>query len=160
MKKVASILIVSLLAVALISAVLVPYLSNLSSVFVDVDSPLTTISKTSSEQVYGGETIHYKGSVTNNINQSVNGILTLTITNNKGSASCNDFDLMELEVEGEPSLVPIILSCSDDGMGVIIITKDVSYSPLESETYLGAFGLKLNIEPLTYRFDTQVVPTA
>ena len=159
MNKYLFIFLIMFASITLVTAMTVGYLSNNSRVEVSVESPLTATSKLNSEIIYGGETINYKASVVNNINKTINGILTLTISNNKASASCNDFELITLN-SVVPALVPTTFSCLDDGMGLVTITKGVTYSPLEEETYLGTFGLKVNVEPAVYQINTQVMNLA
>ena len=157
MKKYLFISLAIFLSFALISAALVDYLSNKSKIEVEIKSPLEVTSKTNSELFYGGEEIYYKAKVMNNINKTIEGVLTLTISNDKSSVSCEDFSLINLEIEEEPSLVPIDVNCVDNGEGIVKITRNVIYPPFSNKTYLGTFGLKLNIEPASYKVETQVM---
>lgn len=144
-------------SLTLVAAITVGYLSNQSNVDVSIESPLTVNQSTlGQESIYGGETLSYKSRVINNINKTIEGVLTLTISNLGGTASCEDFDLITLESE-TPEVVPTTFSCTDEEVGVVTITKPVVYTPFEVENYLGSFVLKLNIEPSEYNIATQVM---
>jgi hypothetical protein len=152
-------MIIGIFVMAMTTAIIVENLSNNSEVDADVQSPLTVTSNLNAESYYGGEVIFYKSSVVNNINRNLDGILTLSIVNDKGTASCDDFEYFTL-VSETPELVPTAVTCVNEGMGIVKITKLVSYNAFGSDTYLGEFGLKVGIEPAPYEFNTQIMSVA
>jgi len=154
MNKITLIVLICIGSIALLSAVLVPYLSNKDSVDVSVNSPINLTSKLNSNAYFGGETIYYKASATNNLNRTLNGWLSLTITNDLDNTMCSDFELISLINEVDPT--PTIFACSDE-FGVVKIIKGVTYMPYETESYLGEFTLKPSVEPTSYQVDTQVL---
>jgi hypothetical protein len=162
MNKIYSFILVGVLALALVTAVLTPYLSNETSIGVDVHSPITIEDKTNSDSYFGGETIHYKGTATNNIDRAINGYYTLKVLTL--GVSCEDLESVTITSGTEdkafnfyPSETSLTPMCIELGPGVIAFQQEVHYEPLQTKVHLAELTLKLNVEPLPYEVKGSVM---
>ena len=90
MKKIA-VLLIGLLAIGMVSALLVTYLSNKAVAKVDVSSPISvTIVGENSIDVYGGETASLNIETKNLANVSITGVVKNSVYNSLG-LNCSDF---------------------------------------------------------------------
>jgi len=155
---------VFLLAVSLVSAGLVNYLSNTTEVEVSVMSPLTlTTDIINPVSVFGGEVVEINAEVTNNIAEDVYGIYTTTVSNNLNNAGCDDFDSIGVIIingndAGTYTLLELDGDCSDDD-GAAIISIPVMYTQNEVQSYTGLLEFKQNVEPANYNMSSVILIT-
>lgn len=154
--------LVGLLAMALVSAGLVNYLSNTTQVEVSVSSPLTlTTIDINPVSVFGGEVIEINTTITNNIAENVYGIYTTTINNNLSNVGCNDFDSIGIIIHdgsdaGTYTLSDLSGTCSDDSV-TATISIPVMYLPNEVQTYTGLLEFAQNVEPADYDISSVIL---
>ena len=164
-------LVLPLLAVVLVAAGLVSYLSNTIETDVEVSSPLTIITEnTETGEVYGGQVFITQATVTNNINDTIYGIFKAIITNDLDNAICDDYQEITVDViggnSGEASGIPLMdlpnmdinegHGCTDNG-NITIIKIPVRYVSLETQSYNLNLKFAPNVEPATYNIESQIM---
>lgn len=80
------------------TALLVNYLSNEQKVNVKVESPLLLSNDNVDLSIFGGETITYDTTITNNANAAITGVMLSTIYNPLG-LDCGDFDAINVTID-------------------------------------------------------------
>lgn len=158
------------LAVGLVSAMLVPYLSNKSSTDVSVDSPFVIGEFNGDVVVHGGETAEVNVQFQNLAENNLPGRLQISIFSNE--ISINDFNSIMAEFKnadiegqsdwttGEFNLLTdesIIDSVEDNGDVLVITTKDQEWSALTTWDATA----KLNFNSAVngdYTVEVQVIP--
>jgi len=162
MKKYMTFGILSLFAIAMVSAGLVNYLSNTTEVEVSVDSPLTLVTADIAPvSSYGGETVEIYTTITSHIEEDIYGMYTMVITNNLNNVGCSDFESFGLIIQngsdaGTYTLSEVSGDCTDDGM-TAIVSIPVMYLPNEVQSYVGLMEFAQNVEPADYSFESTVL---
>lgn len=160
-KKMLSFSFVFVFAIALTTAGLVNYLSNVQTIDVDVESPIT-LTVGDLESVYGGQAASIDITVVNNIEEEVYGIYRSIITNDLGNAECTDYESITVDIIGGSdegtgyTLAEVEGSC-DMIDGVSVLTIPVMYLPLETQSYVLHMEYEQNVEPATYYMESQIM---
>ena len=166
------VLVIALMSLALVSAALVPYISNTITGLITVSHPLELkISNDNSNwvdgsvtilSVVGGETFTYWQQVENNGEIEVITDMTTVITNTENDVTCADFTEMLVTVtrnthdSNEEGVVQDVLDlglCSETA-GVATVTIPSNYQSPEIEEYRLDVTFALNVKPDTYTIDT------
>jgi len=156
-KKILGVFFVSVLFVAMASAMLVSYISNSVTADVSVEAPLVmTISSdnglnyyttVSLGSVYGGDDISFLTNIVNQASVNIAGDYEIIITNDINNATCEDFTIAQLD--------NVDMTCEDDD-GVAIFTGSDNY--LSSSTTENTVDLTfaLAVAPSTYTITSQI----
>jgi len=150
----------AMMAMAFVSAGLVNYLSNESVIGMTTESPLSL--EPVAERlglVYGGAEFETTVTVTNHIDDTVPGVLTTVISNNLDNASCDDFQSIQITVDGgsdDGTVLEGLDFCSGDTLRIPVV-----YLGNEVQGYDVVGKFQQNVVPANYRLDSQVliVPT-
>lgn len=89
------------ISMTLVSALLVPYISNLYSQEISVKLPVE-VSETEPITAFANEDVTFDITFDNLKDSNVRGTIEYYITNSEG-LSCNDFNLISLAVDGNPN---------------------------------------------------------
>jgi len=165
--------------VALASAALVPYLSNLITVNAVVSSPIgleiskdggstwvdTETEEFSLNDTFGGEVFEYYIKATYRGNASVNTEIVVSFTNDNNNVSCADFALemnSSVGILGKPANESIELNdCDDeteDGKALFRIPTvfgNVTGDKIQEYYFRGEFVI--NVEPAEYTIETRAM---
>ena len=148
--------IFGLFAIALVSAALVDYLSNETDVVMTTKSPLTLeVSNDDLGLIYGGAEFETTLTVTNNIEFTVEGMLTTIITNSLANADCDDFQSIEITVIGgsdDGTVLDVLALCADATIEIPVL-----YLGDESQSYNVTGQFEQNVVPASYQFNSQVL---
>ncbi len=162
------------LGLVLVSAALVPYISNTITGFVTVSQPLTLKIGTDGSNwedgpitlsdVVGGETFTFYEQVTNNGNQEVNTYMTTIITDTENDVTCEDFTEILVTVtynKHDPNRIGEVYNITELGLcddttevGKAIIKIPSNYQSPETEEYRIDATFALNVKPDTYAINT------
>lgn len=149
-----------ILGLALTSAALVPYISNVVTGTVSVEAPLELkISENNSTWVdditftamHGGETLTLYTWLINNANNPINGVFTVVISNSINNVTCEDFTSVTFDG------VDAISACHAGAVtGTIEFDGTTNLDSLESDYDTITATFALNVAPSTYTFTSAV----
>ncbi len=157
-----AIAVVSMMVLA--SAALVPYISNSVGAGVNVDSPIAMYISTDNstwgiwvdlDNMVGGENTTFYTKIVNNLNKSIdNKPFNVTITNDNGDATCEDFTNFTLDGVSE---APVLDSNCFEDNGTVIIPGGESLDAGETDYDSVGFEFALNVKPSGYEISTQIM---
>ena len=159
---------IAILSVALVSAALVPYISNVVIGSFSVDHPFELkISNDSSTwensialgSVHGGENVTFYLQATNNLNDKLNTKIVATIKNSIHNVTCEDFSNVYINgnnTDPKPMYNGSLLGsgfCVEDA-GIVNVTLPADYLANEVEVYDIVLTFALNVDPANYEVTT------
>lgn len=157
------ILLIGLLAIGIVSAVLVSYLSNTTTAQVDVTSPIgNTVEGTSTFSIVGGETVAFNVSTTNLASVPTTGTLTNLFSNDLGM-NCSDFSVLSVEnfINGSSTGVTDLLASGCNIVNSTTVSLVVGTQPktwTAGEVEKNVFNATFQSNALgTYDFTSQVL---
>ena len=166
---------IAILSVALVSAALVPYISNVVIGMVTVKSPFTVEisanginyveTPTNLSSVHGGENVSLWLKVINHLNENVDDVaIKAEISNDINNVSCEDFSNVLIYGNNSGSEpvwnAPLNSSVCSVVEGVAKVTFPAKYVAYETETYNITLTYALNVQPANYTITVGVNKTA
>lgn len=168
-KKLLAFAILGIVLIGLTSATLVPFLSNLVTGSLKVNSPLTLAIKAieggsweSGSDAFdigdfnAGEDIPFRLKVTNNVNETIETVLLIIVDGDpegEGERNPNCEDFTNVIIVGNTIDYDGVLNegnfmnCSDDFSNMAVVSIDGVYLPNEVEEYEIRLTTALNFEP-------------
>jgi len=155
-KKILGMFFVSVLFIAMASAMLVSYISNSVVADVSVEAPLVmTISSNGTEYsnsislqgVYGGDDISFLTNIVNHASVNIAGDYEIIVSNDINNATCEDFTVTQID--------NVNMTCFDNS-GIAIFNGTSNY--VNGTTTVNAINLTfaLNIKPANYTITSQI----
>ena len=157
----------SLLSIAIVSALLVPYISNVYEQEISIKLPIE-ISETETIQSFSGEEVSFTITYDNLKDSNVRGTIEYYITNPEG-LTCNDFNSIIVIKDGDPNPEDYIAvgRCYDDEPNKIRLSSATakSYEPSgwvvtnweANETHTTEIILDFKNVVGEYKFESQVM---
>lgn len=153
--------IASIVCISAAFGILVNYLSNTTTVNLNVESPLIASvgdginwdSTLMLGQYYGGETVQYYGKAENLANGEIEGIYRNVITNSLQTPSCDDFQ--EIRVDG----IDVKPFCETQP-GIVIFTTSsgtLTFSNYETKLFNMELIFEGHVEPASYSIEAQII---
>ena len=163
-KEVSVFALVAVAMIGLATAALVPYISNSVSAGVGVDSPIsmyisadngTWYASVSLGNMYGGANTTFYTKIVNHLNKSIsNKPFNVTITNDDGNATCEDFANFTLD---GVTIAPVLDDNCFEDSGTVIIPGWETLAAGETDYDSVGFEFALNVKPTNYTISTQIM---